>query len=49
MEKDPGFWHWSDCAIHNAPAYKAKQCDCGKTTEYYPIAAPTFKGDKGFG
>ena len=21
--------HWSDCAIHNAPAYEAGECDCG--------------------
>ena len=21
--------HWSDCAIHNEPAYPAGPCDCG--------------------
>ena len=21
--------HWSDCAVHNAPAYLAGACDCG--------------------
>jgi hypothetical protein len=21
--------HWSDCAVHNAPAYEAGPCDCG--------------------
>ena len=21
--------HWSDCAVHNAPAYKPGPCDCG--------------------
>jgi len=21
--------HWSDCAVHNAPAYPAGPCDCG--------------------
>jgi hypothetical protein len=22
-------FHWSDCAIHNAPAYPAGECNCG--------------------
>jgi hypothetical protein len=21
--------HWSDCAVHNGPAYPAGECDCG--------------------
>ncbi|MYI74467.1 MAG: hypothetical protein F4057_03860 [Acidobacteria bacterium] len=21
--------HWSDCAVHNAPAYPPGPCDCG--------------------
>ena len=21
--------HWSDCAVHNGPAYHAGECDCG--------------------
>lgn len=21
--------HWSDCAVHNGPAYAAGPCDCG--------------------
>jgi hypothetical protein len=21
--------HWSDCAVHNGPAYPAGKCDCG--------------------
>lgn len=21
--------HWSDCAVHNEPAYPAGPCDCG--------------------
>jgi len=21
--------HWSDCAVHNEPAYSAGECDCG--------------------
>jgi len=23
------FSHWSDCAVHNGPAYPAGKCDCG--------------------
>jgi len=30
------FSHWSDCAIHNAPAYPAGECDCGVAQE--PVA-----------
>jgi len=27
--------HWSDCAVHNAPAYPAGECDCdGRLSEY---------------
>jgi hypothetical protein len=25
--------HWSDCAVHNAPAYPAGKCDCGVEQE----------------
>jgi hypothetical protein len=25
--------HWSDCAVHNAPAYPAGACDCGVAQE----------------
>jgi hypothetical protein len=25
--------HWSDCAVHNAPAYPAGECDCDVTQE----------------
>jgi hypothetical protein len=25
--------HWSDCAVHNAPAYPAGECDCGVAQE----------------
>jgi hypothetical protein len=25
--------HWSDCAVHNAPAYPAGKCDCGVAQE----------------
>ena len=26
--------HWSDCAVHNAPAYPSGKCDCGG----FPVA-----------
>jgi hypothetical protein len=25
--------HWSDCAVHNGPAYPAGKCDCGVAQE----------------
>jgi hypothetical protein len=25
--------HWSDCAVHNEPAYPAGPCDCGTTAQ----------------
>ena len=25
--------HWSDCAVHNGPAYPAGECDCGVEKE----------------
>jgi hypothetical protein len=25
--------HWSDCAVHNGPAYPAGPCDCGVEKE----------------
>jgi hypothetical protein len=28
--------HWSDCAVHNEPAYPAGECDCGAAQE--PVA-----------
>jgi len=28
--------HWSDCAVHNGPAYPASECDCGAAQE--PVA-----------
>ncbi len=27
--KIPVLCHWSDCSLHNEPAYPAKPCDCG--------------------
>ena len=27
------FSHWSDCAVHNGPAYPAGPCDCGVAQE----------------
>jgi len=26
-----GVLHWSDCAVHNEPAYPRGECDCGVT------------------
>ena len=31
--------HWSDCAVHNAPAYPAGKCDCGVAQE--PVTTVT--------
>lgn len=31
--------HFSDCAMHSAPAYPAGQCDCGATVRI-PILPP---------
>jgi len=28
----PAIQHWSDCAIHNEPAYPKSDCDCGGYT-----------------
>ena len=28
--------HWSDCAVHNGPAYPAGECDCGAAQK--PVA-----------
>ena len=25
--------HWSDCAVHNEPAYPTGECDCGVAQE----------------
>ncbi len=30
--------HWSDCAVHNEPAYPAGECSCGG---YYEDERPT--------
>jgi hypothetical protein len=39
-EQKPDEWfegaHWSDCAVHNEPAYPKGECDCGG---YTPPAA----------
>jgi hypothetical protein len=35
--------HWSDCAVHNAPAYPAGKCDCGVTQE--PVACMSEEND----
>lgn len=34
----PAIQHWSDCAVHNEPAYPKGDCDCGGYTT--PPAAP---------
>ncbi len=36
--------HWSDCAVHNEPAYPAGPCDCGGLTqaEWEEYAKNTF-------
>ena len=31
--------HWSDCAVHNGPAYPAGECDCGVAQEPYDQTA----------
>jgi hypothetical protein len=30
--------HWSDCAVHNEPAYPNGECDCGGYTEPETVA-----------
>jgi len=35
--------HWSDCAVHNGPAYPAGPCDCGAAQE--PVAWITPDGE----
>jgi len=34
--------HWSDCAVHNGPAYPAGPCDCGVAQE--PVAHSVISG-----
>lgn len=29
LPKEPETQHWSDCAVHNEPAYQKGECDCG--------------------
>jgi hypothetical protein len=36
--------HWSDCAIHNAPAYPAGKCDCGVAQEPMAWMCSAFDG-----
>lgn len=31
--------HWSDCAVHNAPAYPAGKCDCGAMNDRQRLEA----------
>jgi hypothetical protein len=42
--------HWSDCAVHNAPAYPAGKCDCGVAQEpanYLHAVLSAFGPDAG--
>jgi hypothetical protein len=39
------FSHWSDCAVHNAPAYPAGKCDCGVAQE--PVGTLNISRYKG--
>jgi len=29
--------HWSDCAVHNEPAYPTGECDCGVAQPPLPV------------
>jgi hypothetical protein len=35
--------HWSDCAVHNGPAYPAGECDCGAAQEPSACCHACFK------
>jgi hypothetical protein len=35
-QPEPKIKHWSDCAVHNEPAYPNGECDCGGYTEPEP-------------
>jgi hypothetical protein len=36
--------HWSDCAVHNGPAYPAGPCDCGVEKEPIAYVTGTYNG-----
>ena len=36
--------HWSDCAVHNGPAYPAGPCDCGVKKEPIAYVTGTYNG-----
>jgi hypothetical protein len=36
----PAIQHWSDCAVHNEPAYPKGDCDCGSYTAPPNVATP---------
>jgi hypothetical protein len=40
------FSHWSDCAVHNEPAYPAGACDCGVAQE--PVEFDSFLESQDF-
>lgn len=35
--------HWSDCAVHNEPAYPAGNCDCGALLPEQPKCKATWE------
>ena len=39
--------HWSDCAVHNGPAYPAGECDCGAAQGQEPVAECIDDGEGG--
>lgn len=39
LPKEQATQHWSDCAVHNEPAYPKGECDCGGyKPEQKPVA-----------
>ena len=40
--------HWSDCAMHNEPAYPNKECDCGGFMNNEPVAWINKTGSHGY-
>ena len=41
LPKEQATQHWSDCAVHNEPAYPKGECDCGG---YKPEQEPALGG-----
>jgi hypothetical protein len=40
---DKKIQHWSDCALHNEPAYMAGSCDCGGVTVLRRISKTFYR------